>query len=366
MGMMEAYRARWQKANSEALAWQVLASDRLGTLSSATKSLRLGLQSMMLAIGAALALNHEISAGTIVAATIIFGRALAPVEQVIGHWRAMIRAIDGYGKLDTLLKAMPEPADRTALPDPIGHLQVSGLRVAAPDTRQLILSNLAFEVKPGQMLAVIGPSASGKSTLARTLVGLWPPFGGSVRLDGARLDQWDPEQLGRHIGYLPQSIELFSGTVKENIARFREDARDEDIIAAAKQAHAHELILGLPQGYETQLGAFATYLSAGQRQRMALARALFGNPRLVVLDEPNANLDRVGDDALDSAIDGMRARGQAIVLVSHRVQAIGKADLLLYIDRGVQRAFGPRDEVMRMFQGQPAKAGDTKSTEPGS
>ena len=206
------------------------------------------------------------------------------------------------------------------------------------------------------MLAVIGPSASGKSTLVRTLVGLWPPFSGTVRLDGARLDQWSPDALGRHIGYLPQTVELFSGTVRDNICRFQPDARDEDIVAAAQMAHAHELILALPNGYETDVGANATYLSGGQRQRIALARALFSNPVLVILDEPNANLDRAGDEALSAAIDGMRKRGQAIVLVSHRVQAIGMADLLLYIDRGIQRAFGPRDEVMRMLQGQQAAA----------
>jgi ATP-binding cassette subfamily C protein PrsD len=192
---------------------------------------------------------------------------------------------------------------------------------------------------------------------------LWPPFSGAVKLDEARLDQWDPEALGRHIGYLPQNVELFAGTVKENISRFVSDATDTEIVEAAKQAHAHELILALPQGYETQVGAFATYLSSGQRQRIALARALFRNPALVVLDEPNSNLDRQGDEALSQAIDGMRARGQAIVLVSHRVQAIGKADLLLYLDRGVQRAFGPRREVMKMFQqGPEPSAPSTAST----
>lgn len=351
MGMLDAYRARWQRANGEALAWQTIAADRLGAISATTKTMRLGLQSLMLAIGAALALNNEISAGTIVAATIIFGRALAPVEQAIGQWRTMLRAIESYTKLDLLLRETPEPEARTALPAPRGKLEVDGLRVAAPETRQLILANLTFSVTPGQMLAVIGPSASGKSTLARALVGLWPPFAGTIRLDGARLDQWNPEQLGNHIGYLPQSVELFSGTVRDNISRFRADARDEDVVAAAKMAHAHELILALPHGYESDVGAFATYLSGGQRQRIGLARALYGNPVLVVLDEPNANLDRAGDEALAAAIDGMRERGQAIVLISHRVQAITKADLLLYLDRGVQRAFGPRAEVMRMLQG---------------
>ncbi len=249
-----------------------------------------------------------------------------------------------------MLAAEPPAKPRTHLPAPKGKLEVSGLRVASPETRQLILAGINFTVEPGRMVAVIGPSASGKSTLARALVGLWTPLAGQVRLDGARLDQWHPEDLGQHIGYLPQNVELFAGTVRENIARFRDDAADADIVEAAKQAHAHDLILALPQGYETQLGNFGTYLSGGQRQRIALARALFGNPALVVLDEPNSNLDRTGDEALSAAVDGMRKRGQAIVLVAHRVQAISKADNLLYIDGGIQRAFGPTADVLKLFQ----------------
>jgi PrtD family type I secretion system ABC transporter len=349
MGMLAAYRARWQVANQEALAWQVFASDRLGTLSAASKTLRLLMQSLLLALGAALSLKGEISAGAIIAGTIIFGRALAPVEQVITHWKSSLKAIESYRKLEALLKASPPAERKTSLPRPKGHLTVSGIRVATPETRQLILSNLNFDVAPGQLLAVIGPSASGKSTLARTLVGLWKPFAGTITLDQTRLEQWDSDDLGRHIGYLPQDVELFSGTVRENIARFRTDASDEAVVEAARAAHAEELILGLPKGYETELGAFGTHLSAGQRQRIGLARALFNNPSLVVLDEPNANLDRVGDAALAAAIDGMRERNQAIVLISHRVQAIGKADTLLYIERGMQRAFGPRAEVMKLF-----------------
>lgn len=364
MGMLEAYRARWRLSNREAVAWQLAAADEIGSTSAISKTLRLLMQSMMLAIGAALAIAGDLSAGAIVAGTIIFGRALAPVEQAVGQWRAFLKARESYDKLDDLLRKEPPAPARTALPAPEGRLTVTSLRVTAPDTRKLILNNINFEVRPGQMLAVIGPSASGKSTLARTLVGLWPPVAGHVRLDGARIDQWSHEDLGRHIGYLPQSVELFAGTVRENIARFRTDARDEDVVAAAEQAHAHELILGLPNGYETQLGAFATYLSAGQRQRIGLARALFGRPALVVLDEPNSNLDRVGDEALASAVDGMRARGQTVVLVSHRVQAITMADLLLYIDRGTQRAFGTRDEVMRLFQQPQSQAQPTQPGKP--
>jgi len=366
MGMMTAYRARWQKANDDALAWQVLASDTLGGLSSLSKALRLLLQSFMLAIGAALAIKGDISAGAIVAATIIFGRALAPVEQAIGHWRSFVKAHESYYRLDELLRKEPEPPAKTALPAPKGHVEVTGLRVASPDTRQLILSNLNFTVTPGSMLAVIGPSASGKSTLARTLVGLWQPFAGMIKLDGARLDQWSSEDLGCHIGYLPQDVELFAGTVKDNISRFRDNVPDADVTGAARMAHAHEMIMALPQGYDTQLGAFGTYLSAGQRQRIGLARALFGHPALVVLDEPNSNLDRLGDEALASAIDGCRERGQAVILISHRVQAIGKADLLLYLERGMQRAFGPRNEVMKLFQGAPPSGQPAPRAEPTS
>ncbi len=350
MGMLSAYRSRWQTANRESLGWQVLASDRLASLSSLSKSLRLLLQSLMLAIGAALAINGQISAGAIIAATIIFGRALAPVEQIVSQWRSFVKARESFAKLEELLKDHPEPPQKTSLPAPKGRLETRGLRVAAPIGQTVILANVTFAVEPGQMVAVIGPIASGKSSLARALVGLWQPAGGEILLDGARLDQWDGEALGRHIGYLPQNVELFAGSVRENIGRFDPSASDADVVAAARAAHAHDMIMSLPKGYDTELGAFGTYLSAGQRQRIGLARALFGDPALIVLDEPNANLDRSGDEALAAAIDGMRAAGHAVVLVSHRVQAIGKADLLLYLERGQQRAFGPRDDVLRFLQ----------------
>ncbi len=357
MGMIGAYRRRWQKLNQEALAWQIYASDILGGISSVSKTLRLLLQSVMLAIGAALALKGEISSGSIIAATIIFGRALAPVEQVITHWRSSLKAHDAYKKLEALLAQVPPVAAGMAMPQPRGLLEISGLRVAAPNSSQLILNNLAFVVKPGEMLAIIGPSASGKSSLSRALVGLWPPASGSIKLDGVELSRWDSEQLGRHIGYLPQDMDLFSGTVRENIARFLSDATDDEVTAAASAAHAHELVMSLPDGYATELGAFGTHLSGGQRQRIALARALFRNPAVVVLDEANANLDRAGDVALSAAIDGMRKRGQSIVFVSHRVQAIQQADTLLYLERGVQKAFGPRAEVLAALKSQGAAPG---------
>lgn len=361
MGMIGDYRQRWQKLNREALEWQIYASDVLGGISSVSKTLRLLLQSVMLAIGAALALKGEISSGSIIASTIIFGRALAPVEQVITHWRNSLKALDAYKKLEALLAAVPAMERGVRLPAPKGRLQVAGLRVAAPNSKQLILNNVSFAVEPGQMLAVIGPSASGKSSLTKALVGLWPPFGGSIKLDEVEINRWNSEDLGKHIGYLPQDMELFSGTVRENIARFRADATDEQVIAAATAAHAHELVMSLPSGYATELGAFGTHLSGGQRQRIALARALFGNPALVVLDEANANLDRAGDMALSAAIDDMRKRGQSIIFVSHRVQAIQQADTLLYLDRGVQKAFGPRADVMAMINGGGARDGRVQS-----
>jgi PrtD family type I secretion system ABC transporter len=350
MGMLGAFRAHWQSANREALAWQVLAADKLSGLSSLSKSLRLLLQSLMLAVGAALAVNGMISAGSIIAATIIFGRALAPVEQAVAHWRGFFKAREAFAKLEALLLAHPEPERRTGLPPPRGHLEARGLSVAAPDNRAMILTNVSFVLEPGQVIAVIGPSASGKSTLVRSLVGVWPPAGGEILLDGTRLDLWNPDDLGRHVGYLPQSVELFAGTVRENISRFDPAASDPGVIEAARAAHAHDMIAALPKGYDTELGAFGAYLSAGQRQRIGLARALYRDPALVVLDEPNANLDRIGDEALAAAIDGLRARKRTVVLVSHRVQAIGKADMLLYLERGQQRAFGPRDDVLRFLQ----------------
>jgi PrtD family type I secretion system ABC transporter len=363
MGMLGAYRGRWQAANRDALAWQVLAADRLSSLTSLSKALRLLLQSLMLAIGAALAVYGEISAGAIIAATIIFGRALAPVEQIVAHWRSFVKTRDSFDKLEALLDAHPEPARRMSLPAPSGRLETRALRVDAPGSSTAILSGVSFAVEPGQMVAIIGPSASGKSSLVRAVVGLWPTAGGEILLDGTRLDQWNRDEIGQHIGYLPQSVELFAGSVRDNISRFSPTATDADVIEAARAAHAHDMITALPKGYETELGAFGAHLSAGQRQRIGLARALYGSPALIVLDEPNANLDRAGDEALAAAIDGMRARGRAIILVSHRVQAIGKADRLLFLERGVQRAFGSRDDVLRFLrqgagQGGPVSTGD--------
>ncbi len=351
MGMTDAIRNRWRAASEAAGAHQLTASDRLGALTAATKTMRLALQSIILAVGAALALNGEISAGAIVAATVLFGRAMAPVEQALSHWRGFVKARESLAKLRELLAAEPDVAPTTQLPRPLGHVAVEDLAVAAPGTRTPLLNRVSFAVPAGHMVAVVGPSGSGKSTLARALVGVWPPAQGVIRLDGAALNQWRPQDLGPLVGYLPQDVELFQGTVRDNIARFRSDVSDEAVVAAAKTAHAHDMIVGLPKGYETEIGAFGTHLSAGQRQRVALARAVFDNPVLIVLDEPNANLDKAGETALSAALATLRAQGATVFVVSHRLAAINDADLMLVLDAGQVRAFGPRDAVIARLQG---------------
>lgn len=361
MGMMAAYRARWQTVNSEALGWQLLASDRLGGLLSATKAASLLLQALMLAMASGLAISGQISPGAVIAVVMVFGRALAPFEVVMRHRRSFISARESSVKLDEALTGAPIERNHTGLPRPKGVLEVENIRVAAPETRNAILHGISFKLSPGQMLAIIGPSASGKSSLIRAIMGLWPPFGGTITVDDTRLDRWHPEDLGQYIGYLPQSVELFSGTVRENIARFRDDATGGQVIEAAKQAHVHELILDLPDGYETELGNDGMILSRGQCQSIALARALFGRPPLVVLDEPYSNLDSFGDEAFSKTLDGLRQRKQTVIIVSHRTQAIEKADLLLLIGKGQQRAFGPSIEIMKMCDDEQPVSGSAKA-----
>jgi len=347
MGMLASYRQRWLGANREALLIQSQSSDTITGLTAVSKTLRMLLQSAILAIGAALAIHGDVSMGAIIAGSILMGRALAPVEQAIAHWRGFVRARQAHRALRELLDALPPQTDRIELPTPNGHLDVRGIRMAPPGTQRLVVNNVSFAVGPGQILAIAGPSASGKSTLARALVGVWPVAGGEIRLDGARLDQWDPQRLGHHIGYVPQDVELFSGSVRDNISRFLPDATDADVIAAAKLARAHSMILDLPQGYDTELGAFGGHLSAGQKQRIALARALYGNPVLLVFDEPNSNLDSDGDAALIEAIGELKPLNRTVITVTHRSSAIARADLLLVMERGQVRAFGPRDDVLR-------------------
>lgn len=350
MGFQAHYRKRWQSANSLAALVHSRLTDRLMYLQSASKALRLILQSGILAAGAYLAIKGEITAGMIVAASILLGRALSPLEQAIGHWRSFSRARVAFRELDRLFAAAPSAEKRTTLPAPKGVLEVRELRATVPGGNRVLLKGLSFAVRPGEVLAVIGPSAAGKSTLVKCLVGIQSWQAGEIRLDGARIDHWDPEQLGSHIGYVPQDSEFFAGTVRDNICRFDQQATDTEVTDAAQLARAHEMILSLPSGYDTELGPEARELSAGQRQRVALARALFREPVLIVLDEPNSNLDSSGDAALVEAVAALKERGCTIVIVSHRSTAIARADLILAIDNGMQRAFGKRDEVLAKLQ----------------
>ncbi len=359
MHMLPGIYRRWQKLQHAALELQNKASDRSASLSSMSRTLRLMLQSAILGTGAYLAINDVISPGSMIAASLIMGRGLAPIEQAIGSWRHFIAARGAYRRTKQLLDDVPAEEQRTQLPAPKGKLSVEKLFAGIPgkEGNQLILSNISFHLNAGEALAVIGPSASGKSTLARLLVGAWPPDHGHVRLDSADLWQWDREQLGRYIGYLPQDVELFNGTVLENIARFDEEADDSSVVAAAMNAGAHEMILALPDGYNTAIGTGGRLLSGGQRQRIALARALYGDPALVVLDEPNASLDAVGEEALSQTIQRMKARGQTVVVIAHRPSAVTQADKVLVLDGGKVAAFGPKAEVFAALSDRAAGGG---------
>jgi ATP-binding cassette subfamily C protein PrsD len=350
MGFLGHYRERWYEANRLSALVHSRMSDRLMAVQSTSKALRLILQSAILGVGAYLAIHRDISAGAIVAASILLGRALAPLEQSIAHWRGFARARAAYHDLCKLFSTVPAVEKRTALPAPNGSLEVRDLRATIAGRKPWVLKGLTFAVQPGEVLAVVGPSAAGKSTLVKCLVGIQPWQGGEIRLDGARIDHWDPEQLGRHVGYVPQESEFFAGTVRENICRFDPEATDAEVTDAAALARAHEMILSLPSGYDTQLGPDARELSAGQRQRIALARAVFRDPVLLVLDEPNSNLDSFGDAALIEAVAELKQRGRTVIIVSHRYTAIARADLILAVDGGTQRAFGKRDETLRKLQ----------------
>jgi ATP-binding cassette subfamily C protein len=347
LGMRDAALARWGKLRDGSLTAQMAASDATGSYSVASKTLRFFLQSAMLGLGAWLAIQGIVTPGVMIAASILMGRALAPVEQAIAQWAVMQRALKGWRDLVTLLETTAPPEPRTDLPPARGVLEVQGLTAVAPGTRTPVLRNIAFKIEPGTALGVIGPSGTGKSSLARVLVGIWRPAAGAVRLDGAALDQFTDAERGRRIGYLPQDLALFDASVADNVARLAEERDDAAIIEAAKRAGAHEMVLGLPNGYDTPIGPGGARLSGGQRQRVALARALYGDPAVVVLDEPNAHLDAQGEQALIAAIQDMRQRGRTVVIMAHRPSAIAACDMLLMLDQGTVRAFGPKDEVLR-------------------
>lgn len=347
LGMRDAAFRRWQSGRTHALETQIKAADISGSFTSFSKAFRLFLQSAMLAVGAYLVLQGELTPGAMIAGSILLGRALAPVEMSIGQWALIVRARTGWRNLANLLSEVPEATPRTALPRPKALLDVQQLTVVPPGQSSASLRMLSFKLEPGKALGVIGPSGAGKSTLAHALTGVWRPAGGFVRLDGATLDQYDPTVLGQYVGYLPQRVQLFDGTIAENIARLSPDLDDAKVVEAAKKADAHDMILELPRGYDTPMSIAGVQLSGGQIQRIGLARAMYGDPVLLVLDEPNSNLDNDGSNALNAAIRAMKADGGSVIIMAHRPAAIQECELLLMLEGGARTAFGPRDEVLR-------------------
>jgi ATP-binding cassette subfamily C protein len=306
----------------------------------------MALQSAVLGLGAYLVILGESTAGIIIASSIIAARALAPVEQTIAHWKHFVAARQSFVRLSLNLAMAPLQARRTALPRPSKSLAVEGVTVSPPRRQQPVVFDVTFRLRAGQAVGIIGPSASGKSSLVRALVGVWPAAVGNIRIDEGAIDQWSPEMRSRHLGYLPQDVELLAGTVAENICRFDSEPDDDAIVAAARAASVHEMILRLPRGYETEIGDNGAALSAGQSQRIALARALYKDPFLVVLDEPNSNLDQEGDAALTNAILGVRSRGGIVVVVAHRPSALAAVDHVLVLAQGRAQAFGPKDSIL--------------------
>jgi PrtD family type I secretion system ABC transporter len=345
LGMQRAVTRRWQALNEEALREQVAASGLGATFSGLSKFTRQFIQMAMLGVGAYLVIAQHLSAGVMIAATILLGRALAPVEMLVAGWRNLVEVRSAWRRLEKLFAANPPAQAGTPLPAPRGDLAVERVVYAFPGAERPALRGVSFSLPAGDSLGVIGPTAAGKSTLARLIVGVWKPVSGAVRLDGADVSTWQREQLGAHVGYVPQMVGLFAGTVAENIARLAEpDAAA--VIRAAQSAHAHEMILRLPKGYDTGIGEGGAALSPGQRQRVALARALYGEPRLVVLDEPNANLDTEGDEALVQAMRNLKQAGVTVVVIAHRPSLLAGVDKLLVLKDGVAEMFGPRAEVM--------------------
>jgi len=346
MGMSGRLNARWSVANEKYLAGNQRASDVAGGLGAIAKVMRMMLQSAVLAVGAYLVIHQEATAGIIIAGSILSARALAPVDLAIAHWKGFVAARQSWDRLNRLLESLPAQAAQTLLQNPSSRLSVEAVSIAPPGEQKIVVQDVTFALDAGNGVGVIGPSGSGKSSLARALVGVWQPFRGKVRLDGAALDQWSSDVRGRHVGYLPQDVELFAGSVAQNICRFDPDANSEGIIAAAKEAGVHQMIIKMRDGYDTQIGEQGAALSAGQAQRVALARALYGDPFLIVLDEPNSNLDTEGDEALTRAVRAARERGAIVVVVAHRPVGIEAVDMLLVLKDGRMQAFGLKETVL--------------------
>lgn len=351
MGFLGRAVRRFDEANREHLKLQMRLSDVAGSLGGLSKVTRMILQSAVLGLGAWLVIRGELSAGAIIAASIAAARALAPIDQAISQWKNLVAARRSYRRLNETLAVLEEDDRAVELPAPESSLKVERITVAAPGSGSIVIADISLELKAGQALGLIGPSGSGKSTLARALTGIWPVLRGAVRLDDADLKQWNPDELGRHFGYLPQDVALLDGTVGENICRFDPDAEGRSIIAAAKIAGVHEMILRLPEGYGSRVGVNQTVLSAGQRQRVALARAVYESPFLVVLDEPNSNLDAEGEAALSRCIEALRNNGSIVVVIAHRPSALAACDMLGIMQAGKLVAFGPKEEIMSKHLG---------------
>jgi len=345
MGMLPNLRKRWLARHAVHLDLQTIASDRAGLITAITKFLQMSAGSMILGLGALLVIEGKITPGAMIAGSILMGRALAPVNLVINTWKGLVSARAGYRRLAELLLKFPLRGAGMSLPAPRGEIVVENLMATVPGTQTLILRGIGFAIPAGDVVAVIGPSASGKSTLARLLVGVWTPAAGKVRLDGADVSLWNKDDLGPYVGYLPQDIELFDGTIADNIARFG-DIDSDKVIAAASRAGVHEMILRFPKGYDTPIGRAGSFLSGGQRQRIGLARALYGDPSLIVLDEPNSNLDDAGEAALVKTVTDLKAQGKTVVLITHRTSIIGEVDKILFLREGALHAYGPRQEVL--------------------
>ena len=367
MGMRRTMMDRWLQIGADAGARSTSASDAIGGLTAVSKSTRLFLQSAILGTGALLAINGAVTPGVMIAASIIAGRALSPIEIATGQWKSFTYARDAYARLKEMLAVLEAPAAKTDLPAPKGALAVERLYCRPGQAKEPVIKGVSFSLSPGETLGLIGPSAAGKSTLGRAIVGVETASSGNVRLDAARIDQWDAAALGKHIGYLPQDVELFSGTAAQNIARFYPEASSEDVIAAAQEAGAHEAILSLPDGYETEIGEGGHHISGGQRQRLGLARALFGAPTLVVLDEPNSNLDSEGEAALAGAVQRLKERSATVIVITHRPSALAVVDKIMILADGEIKAIGPRDEILEKIapgQVRPLRAAETMAQSP--
>ena len=351
MGMLNTLIDRWAHRQKKVLTLQSIASDKGGLMANISKTFRMLVQSLILGLGAYLAINHEISAGLVIAGSVLLGRALAPLDLIIGSWKGFISARSQYARLNEILDKQESEPERMALPAPEGHVLVENLIISAPGGKTPIIKGISFTVPAGQVVGIIGPSASGKSTLARALMGIWTPQHGVVRLDGADIANWDKNELGPHVGYLPQDIELFEGSISENIARFA-DINPDEVIRAARVAGVHEMILLLPEGYDTVIGSDGVNLSGGQRQRIGLARAIYGSPRLIILDEPNSNLDDTGEQALAQAIMHMKMSGSTIFVITHRTTILSQLDRLMVMSAGGISMYGPREQVMAELNAQ--------------